>query len=170
PLVDVSVDQPEKALVHALIRQESTFNAGAISSAGARGLMQLMPATARQVARQEGLPHQPARLTEDPAYNIRLGAAYLERMLDQFGGSPVLAIAAYNAGPSRVREWVGKLGQPGDRPEEVVDWIEQIPFSETRNYVQRVLENLQVYRQRLGEGNRNGLAHDLVRTTVKTDS
>jgi soluble lytic murein transglycosylase-like protein len=136
----------DAALVAALIRQESSFDDGAISRAGARGLMQLMPATARLVARKIKLPYRRADLIEDPSYNMTLGRAYLGQLLDEFEGSTALALAAYNAGPHRVARWIAAFGDPR-RPEvDPVDWIERIPFSETRNYVQRVLESQVVYR------------------------
>ncbi len=137
---------PEPALVLALIRQESAFDHKAVSRAGARGLMQLMPATARLVARRTGARYSRAMLTDDPAANMRLGRAYLEKLLQDYGGSAVLALAAYNAGPHRADRWIKAFGDPR-RPEvDPVDWIEQIPFNETRNYVQRVLEGQAVYR------------------------
>ncbi len=141
----------EKSVVYAVARQESAFNPGAISRAGARGLLQLMPTTARQVAKSLGLPYSKARLTSDPAYNATLGAAHLGDLVDNFGGSYVMTFAAYNAGASRVAQWVKQHGDPRDPKIDVVDWIEMIPFTETRNYVQRIMENLQVYRARLGE-------------------
>ena len=140
----------EPALVHGLIRRESEFDPEAVSPAGARGLMQLMPTTARAVARQEGLPYQEARLTNDPDYNIRLGSRFLGDMVAQFNGSYVLAIAAYNAGPSRITRWLERHGDPRRGDVDMIDWIERIPIYETRNYVQRVLEDAQVYRLRLG--------------------
>ncbi|MBT3396418.1 MAG: lytic transglycosylase domain-containing protein [Alphaproteobacteria bacterium] len=136
----------EPALVLAVARQESEFNQLAISSAGARGLMQLMPATAQVVARAEQMPFDRDRLTADPAYNMALGSAHLADLVAQFDGSYVLAVAAYNAGASRVRGWLRAYGDPRSRGVDVINWIEAIPFPETRNYVQRVLENLQVYR------------------------
>jgi soluble lytic murein transglycosylase len=141
--------RPEPALVLAIIRQESEFDVGAISSANARGLMQLLPATAQAQARREGIPFERAALTSDADYNVTLGAAHLADLVDEFNGSYVMAIAAYNAGAHRVREWVADYGDPRARSVDVVDWVELIPFSETRNYVQRVTENLQVYRHRL---------------------
>ena len=141
----------EPAFIYAIIRQESEFNAGAISRSGARGLMQLMPPTAREVGRSIGVAHDAASLTGDPNANIRLGACYLERMLDQFDGSIILAAAAYNAGPNRARQWLGTLGDPRAPGVDPVDWVESIPFNETRNYVQRVVEGYYVYRFRLGE-------------------
>ena len=139
---------PEPYLVLATIRQESAFEPDAVSRAGARGMMQLMPATARAVAREIGLgvSYRDSRLLADPGLNIRLGRAYLARLIDDFAGSYVLALAAYNAGPARTRAWVRDYGDPRDPAVDPIDWIESIPFEETRNYIQRVMENLQVYR------------------------
>ncbi|HEX4572911.1 MAG TPA: lytic transglycosylase domain-containing protein [Dongiaceae bacterium] len=141
---------PEPALTLAIIRQESAFEVDAVSPAGALGLMQLMPATAKHVAKGMSLRYRKEDLTRSPDYNMLLGRAYLQELLDNFSGSYVLAIAAYNAGPDRVNSWMSLYGDPRDRGVDVVDWIETIPIYETRNYVQRVLENLQVYRHRLG--------------------
>lgn len=140
----------EKPMVYAIARQESAFNPEAISSAGARGLLQLMPATAKQTAKKAGLPFSQGRLTSDPGYNATLGAAHLGELYGNFEGSYVMTFAAYNAGSSRVKAWVEAYGDPRDPKVDVVNWIERIPFSETRNYVQRIMENLQVYRARLG--------------------
>jgi soluble lytic murein transglycosylase len=140
---------PEEALVLAIMRQESAFALDAVSSAGARGLMQLMPATAKHVAGKIGVAYDEGRLTTDGDYNIGLGRAYLQQLLERYNGSYVLAIASYNAGPARVSEWLNEYGDPRGYGVDVVDWIEMIPFSETRNYVQRVLENLQIYRYRM---------------------
>ncbi|NQW10582.1 MAG: lytic transglycosylase domain-containing protein [Alphaproteobacteria bacterium] len=148
---------PEPALVHAIIRQESGFDSGAISRVGARGLMQLMPATAKQTARNAGLKYVLGDLLTEPDYNITLGRRYLTEMLARFDGHYVLAIAAYNAGPHRVARWIKRHGHPNDPSVDVVDWIERIPFSETRNYVQRVLEALHVYRSRLSTNARVAL-------------
>ena len=139
----------EAALVHAITRQESNFDTNAVSSANARGLMQLLPATAQEVARRLGVRHTMPMLTADPAHNIRLGAAFLGELLSRFEGAVPLAAAGYNAGPRRVDEWLSTYGDPR-RPDgpDIRDWIEQIPFSETRNYVQRVVENMVVYRSR----------------------
>lgn len=151
PMLSVPAGEtPEKALILAVIRQESAFQEDAMSSAGALGLMQLMPATAKAVAKKTGLPYAKGRLTSDSGYNISLGRAYLNELLGKFGGSYVLAIAGYNAGPGRAVEWLGKNGDPRRKDVDTIDWIESIPFSETRNYVQRVIENVQVYRHRLG--------------------
>lgn len=142
---------PEPALILGVIRQESAFSTTAVSSAGARGLMQLMPSTAKQVAKKIGLKYEEKKLTSDPGYNVRLGSAYLQDLINRFRGSYVLAIAAYNAGPSRSVDWIRQFGDPREAEVDVIDWIESIPFSETRNYVQRVIENLMVYRHRLGD-------------------
>ena len=144
--------RPERALVLAIIRQESEFDPSVVSPAGARGLMQLMPATARMTARSEGITYQPSSLLNDPNYNITLGAAHLGDLVRDFNGSYVLAIASYNAGSMRAREWITDWGDPRSPSVDVVDWVELIPFAETRNYVQRVMENLQIYRYRLADG------------------
>ncbi len=155
---------PETALLLALIRQESEFRVDAISRSGARGLMQLMPATARRMSNALGLTHSTRRLTADANHNIRLGSEYLARMLERFDGSYIMAVASYNAGPSNVEKWVEQWGDPRVPGVDVVDWIESMPFYETRNYVQRVLENTQVYRLRRGEPPTIGtLEQDLMR-------
>ena len=140
----------DKAVIYAIARQESAFHTGAISSAGARGLLQLMPATAQQMAKRAGLSYSKGKLTSDPAYNATLGASFLSQLIDRFNGSYVMTFAAYNAGPSRVAQWIEVFGDPRDPNVDVVNWIELIPFTETRNYVQRIMENMQVYRARLG--------------------
>ena len=139
---------PDTALVYAVVRQESAFDVKAISRAGARGLMQLMPRTALRVARRLRVPYSRRRLTRDPHYNLRLGQAYLSDILEDYDGSLILALAGYNAGPLRVERWLRRYGDPGPNIYAAIDWIESIPFTETRNYVQRVLENLIVYRRR----------------------
>ena len=139
-----------KALAYAIARQESEFNIGAGSGAGARGLLQLLPGTAQDVAKKAGLPFSKDRLTTDAAYNATLGAAFLDEQLARFDGSYVLTFAGYNAGPRRAREWMKKYGDPrGQDLNVVIDWIERIPYTETRNYVQRVMENYEVYKMRL---------------------
>ena len=138
---------PEAALVLAVARQESLFDPAARSPAGAMGLMQLMPGTAQSTARQLGVPFAKGRLTSDPDYNVRLGAFYLNGQLARYDGEPALALAAYNAGPGRVTRWLEVNGDPrGGGRHRLLDWIEQIPFAETRNYVQRVLEGRGMYR------------------------
>ena len=137
----------EAPFIHALIRQESAFNHEAVSHAGARGLMQLMPATAKRVAKKNNIPYQRRRLLEDADYNLHIGQTFLMELLENFDNSYVLTLAAYNAGPKRVRRWIKRNGDPRDPGVDAIDWVELIPFSETRNYVQRVLENLHVYRE-----------------------
>ena len=140
----------ERAVAMALIRQESSFDVQALSPAGARGLMQLMPATAASVARKLNEPASAAALTTDAGFNMRLGTAYLQGLLEQFGGALPMALAAYNAGPSRVLDWSIANGDPLAGAVDIVDWIELIPFNETRNYVQRVIENVVIYRAQHG--------------------
>ena len=151
------------ALAYAIARQESAFDKAAISPANARGLLQLLPSTAKAVARRNGIGFSRKRLTRDASYNATLGAAYLSEQLSSFDKSYILTFAAYNAGPNRVREWIERFGDPRGRTlEEVVDWIEQIPFTETRHYVQRVMENYQVYRSRIS-GSPLNIENDLTR-------
>lgn len=147
----LKVKRPEEPFVLALIRQESQFRIDAKSPVGARGLMQLMPRTARNVSKSAKLRYSAPRLTKDPNYNMTLGQVYLSQLLKSYDNSYVLALASYNAGPSRARRWVKEFGDLRDKEVDAIDWIEMIPFDETRNYVQRVLENLQVYRTRLAE-------------------
>ncbi len=143
PLSDKAQDN--WTMVHAITRQESRFDRTAISHAGARGLMQLMPGTAREQAGKLGQSYDFDRLTRDPDYNILLGSTYYQRMLAAWGGNHVLAVASYNAGAGNVRRWIRANGDPRDPSVDVLEWIESIPIYETRNYVQRVLENAVVY-------------------------
>lgn len=141
------------ALSYAIARQESAFNKSAVSPANARGLLQLLPGTAKAVARQKGLGYSYKRLTTDAAYNATLGSAYLDEQLSKFDNSYVLTFAGYNAGPRRAEEWISRFGDPrGKSLEQVIDWVEKIPFKETRSYVQRILENYQVYKTRISGG------------------
>lgn len=147
-----NIEGSGKALAYAIARQESAFNPAAVSPADARGLLQLMPGTAKAVATRYGLAYSKEKLTADPAYNATLGAHYLGEQIDAFGGSYILTFIAYNAGPKRVSQWIARYGDPRGKPiDEVVDWIERIPFPETRNYVQRIMENYQIYKSRLGQ-------------------
>jgi soluble lytic murein transglycosylase len=132
-------------LAHGITRQESSFDRTAVSNAGARGMMQLMPGTARETAGKLGMSYDLGRLTSDPSYNMLLGTSYFSTLLDQWGGNVALAVASYNAGSGNVRRWVALNGDPRMPGVDMVEWIEQIPFFETRNYVQRVLENAVVY-------------------------
>ncbi len=139
----------EPAFALSIARQETELNPRAVSPAGARGLMQLMPGTAKKVASWIGEDYSRGRLTTDWRYNVRLGETYLARRTEQFSGSYVMAAAAYNAGAGRVDQWIGEFGDPRTGQIDILDWMEQIPFNETRNYVQRVMEGLYVYRTRL---------------------
>lgn len=141
---------PEAALVLGITRQESGFDPFVRSGAGARGMMQLMPATAAVVARRMGVSYS-SSLLDEPDYNMRLGSSFLGRLVDQFSGSYVMAIAAYNAGPGRPVQWASWCGDPRGATDPV-DFIECIPFSETRNYVMRVMEGMQVYRAKMNGG------------------
>jgi soluble lytic murein transglycosylase len=153
----------EKPLLLALMRQESEFYAGAISSSGAFGLMQLLPSTAKEVARKSHISYSSDRLFEAD-YNITIGSLYLSKMVEKFNGSYVLAIASYNAGPGRVGQWLNNYGPPGNNVHDIVNWIERIPTSETRNYVQHVLGNTEVYRFMLaGQPTKLMLTEDLRR-------
>lgn len=154
----------EKAVILALTRQESEFNPRAQSPSNALGYMQLLPSTAKEVAKKAGIPYSRGRLFE-PQYNMELGSNYFERLLSKFDGSYILAAAGYNAGPGRVNQWLDRFGSPGREYRDAINWIEMIPFDETRNYVQRVLENTQVYRHLLASGKKPKLeiASDLVR-------
>ena len=140
---------PERALTLSIARQESGFDATAGSSAGAQGVMQVMPATAKRTVGATGMRYSRARLGSDSNYNAIIGQCYLSKMLDRFDGSYPLAIASYNAGPNRISQWLVRNGDPRTGQISMVDWIEKIPYHETRNYVQRVLENVAVYRARL---------------------
>ncbi len=141
------ITNPPAEYILAIVRQESEFDTGAMSPAGARGLMQLMPSTAQMVARKVGVNYNKTRLNGDPRYNITLGSSYLASRLKLFDGSYILATASYNAGEGNVKKWLKTYGDPRHMNlEQVIDWIELIPFSETNNYVQRVMENVQIYR------------------------
>lgn len=142
---------PEPALTFAIVRQESGFDARVRSGVGARGMMQLMPSTASLVARKMGVSYSPEKL-DDPDYNMHLGAAYLGQLVSDFSGSYVMAAAGYNAGPGRPAQWITQCGDPRSASTDPADFIECIPFSETRNYVMRILEATSVYRARLNGG------------------
>jgi soluble lytic murein transglycosylase len=158
----IGAQDVEPHVAYAIARQESGFNPRAISSAKAQGLMQVMPATAKLVAKKNGVAFDPKRLLE-PVYNVQIGSAELGDVLDAYRGSYILAFVAYNAGRGRVREWIERFGDPRDPKVDPVDWVERIPFSETRNYVQRVMENMQVYRVRFGASQKLMIEADLRR-------
>ena len=141
-------DPVDKAAVYAIARQESQFNPAIVSSAKAMGFMQVTPEAGRQVAKITGVAYDERRLMTDQSYNVQFGAAELGELVAQYGGNYVLAFAAYNAGRGSVAKWIARYGDPRDPDVDVVDWVEAIPFSETRNYVQRVMENYQVYKVR----------------------
>ncbi|WP_425050855.1 lytic transglycosylase domain-containing protein [Psychromarinibacter sp. S121] len=150
PLAGLGIDLPvEEALALSIARRESEFNVGAVSPAGARGLMQLMPGTAKLVSGKLGLPYVLSRLTTDGVYNATLGSAYLATLIEEFGPNYALVAAGYNAGPGRPRRWVQDYGDPRYPGTDPVDWVEHIPFRETRDYVMRVTESIPVYRARL---------------------
>ncbi|MBZ5760221.1 MULTISPECIES: lytic transglycosylase domain-containing protein [Rhizobium] len=158
---DANIAGSGKAMAYAIARQESAFNPQAVSSADARGLLQLLPKTAKAVAGRHGIVYSADRLTKDAGYNATLGSHYLGEQIDAFGGSYILTFVAYNAGPKKVPEWISRYGDPrGKSMDEVVDWIERIPFPETRNYVQRVMENYEVYKARLGQ--KSDIEQDLI--------
>ncbi|MDQ8726204.1 lytic transglycosylase domain-containing protein [Bradyrhizobium sp. LHD-71] len=153
----------ERGLVFAIARQESSFNPKAISPAKAMGLMQVTPPAAKTITRRYGGTFDAKRLLSDPAYNAMLGAAELGALVNDYRGSYILTFVGYNAGRGRVRDWIEKYGDPRDPKVDPVDWVERIPFSETRNYVQRIMENVQVYRARFGGGGRLLIEADLKR-------
>jgi soluble lytic murein transglycosylase len=148
---DVQLAAVDKAAVYAITRQESRFQIDAVSSAGAQGLMQLMPGTAKETARKIGLAYSKSRLTTDPSYNALLGSTYLAAQLQRYEGSLVLAAAAYNAGPGNANKWIRLFGDPRSASVDPIVWVELIPLEETRKYVKRVLGNYVVYRARLGD-------------------
>lgn len=146
PTVNFPASQSHNwTLAHAIMRQESQFDKAAVSHAGARGLMQLMPGTARETSGKISMSYRPEALTVDTDYNISLGSTYIQRMLDYYGGNYPLAIAAYNGGPGNVNKWLKAYGDPRTGEIGILEWIEKIPLSETRDYVQRVLENAVMY-------------------------
>jgi soluble lytic murein transglycosylase len=151
----------DKSVVYSIARQESAFNPRAVSSAKALGLMQVLPGTGKLIAKKFGFPFDQGRMLSDPAYNAQMGAAELGDVLESYRGSYILSFVAYNAGRGRVKQWIEKYGDPRDPGVDPIDWVERIPFSETRNYVQRVLENMQVYRAQLGNSGRLTIEADL---------
>jgi len=153
----------EPAIVYSIIRQESWFNPRTVSSANALGLMQVTPAAGRYVAKKFNVKFDQKRLLNDSTYNVQMGSAELGDGIKDYRGSYILAFAAYNAGRGRVKEWIERFGDPRDPKVDPIDWVERIPFSETRNYVQRVMENVQVYRVRFGGDNRLLIEADLRR-------
>ena len=153
----------EQSVVYAIARQESGFNPAVVSPAQAYGLMQVTPDAGRYVCKRAGVGFDLSRMKTDPVYNAALGAAELGGLIEDYRGSYIMTFAAYNAGRGSVKKWVERYGDPRDPKVDAVDWVELIPFSETRNYVQRVMENLQVYRSRFGGGTRLQIEADLHR-------
>jgi soluble lytic murein transglycosylase len=140
----------DRSVIYAIARQESTFNQKIVSTANAMGLMQVTPAAGKHAAKKYGITYNQKKLLEDPVYNTQVGAAEIGELVQLYDGNYVLAFAAYNAGRGRVKEWIERYGDPRKGDIDPIDWVERIPFSETRNYVQRVMENYQVYRARFG--------------------
>ncbi len=155
--------QVERCVVFSIIRQESAFNPKVVSSANALGLMQVTPAAGRDTAKRFNVTFDQRRLLSDVAYNAQLGTAELGNDIASWRGSYILAFVAYNAGPRRAKEWIDQYGDPRDSKVDPIDWIERIPLSETRNYVQRILENIQVYRARFDNNPRLLIEADLRR-------
>jgi soluble lytic murein transglycosylase len=153
----------EPSIVYAIARQESAFNPAVVSPAQAYGLMQVTPDAGRYVCKRAGIGFDLNRMKTDPVYNAMLGAAELGGLLEDYRGSYILTFAAYNAGRGSVKKWIERYGDPRDPKVDAVDWVELIPFSETRNYVQRIMENLQVYRARFGGGTKLQIEADLRR-------
>ncbi len=153
----------EQSIVYAIARQESAFNPNDVSPAQAYGLMQVTPDAGRYVCRKYGASFDLGRLKTDPVYNAALGAAELGGLIEDYRGSYIMTFAAYNAGRGSVKKWIERYGDPRDPKVDAVDWVELIPFSETRNYVERIMENLQVYRARFGGGTRLQIEADLHR-------
>lgn len=157
----------EPSVVYSIARQESAFNMAVVSPAQAYGLMQVTPDAGRYVTKRAGVGFDLSRMKTDPVYNAALGAAELGGLLEDYRGSYIMTFAGYNAGRGSVRKWVERYGDPRDPKVDAVDWVEQIPFSETRNYVQRIMENLQVYRARFGGGTKLQIEADLHRGSVQ---
>jgi peptidoglycan lytic transglycosylase len=155
--------QVDRYVIYSIVRQESAFNPRVVSGANAYGLMQVTPATGRDTAKRFGVSFDQRRLANDVTYNAQLGSAELGNALSNWRGSYILAFVAYNAGPRRAKEWIEQYGDPRDAKVDPIDWIERIPISETRFYVQRVLENMQVYRARFDNGSRLSIEADLRR-------
>jgi soluble lytic murein transglycosylase len=153
----------EQSIVFAIARQESAINPAVVSPAQAYGLMQVTPDAGRYVCKKYGASFDLGRMKNDPVYNAALGAAELGGLIEDYRGSYIMTFAAYNAGRGSVKKWVERYGDPRDPKVDAVDWVELIPFSETRNYVQRIMENLQVYRARFGGGTRLQIEADLHR-------
>jgi soluble lytic murein transglycosylase len=153
----------DRSVIFSIVRQESAFDQNDLSTAQAMGLMQVTPEAGRHVAARFGVRYDQKKLRHDAVYNMQMGAAELAELLQIYRGSYILTFAAYNAGQGRIKEWIERYGDPRDPAVDPLDWVERIPFAETRNYVQRVMENVQVYRIRFGGGQRLMIEADLYR-------
>jgi soluble lytic murein transglycosylase len=160
PRYDALQNSAEAPVVYSIARQESAFLPGVVSKAGAKGLMQMIDSTARRTATKAGLPFDGARMTSDAAFNAQLGAAHLGALLAEQGGSYILTFAAYNAGGGRVKQWIDAYGDPRTPGVDPIDWVERIPFTETRNYVQRVMANVTMYKAIFADEAKTGAATD----------
>jgi soluble lytic murein transglycosylase len=147
--------------VYSVARTESEFNQRVVSPANAVGLMQVTPEAGRDTAKRFSVTYDWDRLVSDPVYNTQMGAAELAALLQEYRGSYLMSFAGYNAGRGRVQKWTAQYGDPRDPKVDAIDWVERIPFAETRNYVQRVMENLHVYRMRFGESTAGTFEPDL---------
>jgi soluble lytic murein transglycosylase len=154
------------SIVYSVARTESQFNQRDSSPAQAVGLMQVTPEAGRDTAKRFNVRYDWKRMVNDPVYNTQMGAAEVAALLQEYRGSYIMSFAGYNAGRGRVQTWVARYGDPRAAEVDAIDWVERIPFSETRNYVQRVMENLQVYRVRLGESTAAALGPDLGATAA----
>ncbi|MFT6497074.1 MAG: soluble lytic murein transglycosylase [Alphaproteobacteria bacterium] len=160
-------NKKDNTIIYSIIRQESEFESKAISYSGAIGLMQIMPSTGKMLAKQEKIRYSSKKLQSDPSYNVNLGSRYISDLIKEFNGSYILAISAYNAGPNRVKKWIKKNGDPRKENIDSIDWIEMIPYKETRSYVKKVLSNMQIYRMILdNEINDIRLINDLKKSTI----
>jgi soluble lytic murein transglycosylase len=160
-------NKKDNTIIYSIIRQESEFESKAISYSGAIGLMQIMPSTGKMLAKQEKIRYSSKKLQIDPSYNVNLGSRYISDLIKEFNGSYILAISAYNAGPNRVKKWIKKNGDPRKENIDSIDWIEMIPYKETRSYVKKVLSNMQIYRMILdNEINDIRLINDLKKSTI----
>ena len=156
----------ERSIIYSVARTESAFDQRDVSSANAVGLMQVTPEAARDTAKRFGVVYDWDKMVSDPVYNTQMGAAELSALLREYRGCYIMTFAGYNAGRGRVRQWVKQFGDPRDPNVDAVDWVERIPLAETRNYVQRVMENLQVYRVRFDTGAPATAKHDQDRETA----
>ena len=152
-------------MTYSIARQESHFNQKVVSIAKAMGFMQVTPIAAKDTAKKYKAPYDSGRLLSDPVYNMQMGAAELAMLINGYRGSYLLTFAGYNAGRGRVRQWIAAHGDPREAKIDPIDWVEMIPIAETRNYVQRIMENLQVYRARFGGGTKLLIEADLKRDT-----